>query len=135
MVVLSNRQKGFTVIELMVASILLITAISMVTLIYRSNVSTALAAERKIDGAVVHYFVVQEIKETLRVMDSQSGQGRWGEHDYQWRVVSVSERWSKAGYDAEVQSVRDAGRKLKLKIIEVQVNNTDTFEFSTLTWV
>ncbi|MCY7294378.1 PulJ/GspJ family protein [Alteromonas sp. a30] len=127
--------KGFTLIEVLIASVILFMAIALVSMAYKSGIRAEMAAEKHVFRAVALGFIEAAIKEELRASPSNtSGEGRWSRFEYSWKVVDVKEKWSKAGLDYESNTQVQFGRKVFLQYISVEINEVE-YEFTHLTWV
>ncbi|UAA39652.1 prepilin-type N-terminal cleavage/methylation domain-containing protein [Paraneptunicella aestuarii] len=130
----TNGQKGFTLLEVLVASLLLFMAIALVSLAYQTGLKSELSAERKVFRSIVVTFIQQSIAEDLRLRpDTKSGEGRWGQLSFQWQVVKEYSKWSETGFDVESNSQVELGRELHLKNIEINVEG-DVYEYTYLSW-
>ncbi|TMP45683.1 hypothetical protein CWB96_10895 [Pseudoalteromonas citrea] len=81
--------KGFTLIEILVASTILFTSIASVTLIYKSSLTASLKAEQRLEQAGVISILLREIQQDIRLNSKVSqltlqGEGSiWGV-EYSW---------------------------------------------------
>mgnify|MGYP005707633269 CR=1 FL=1 len=129
-----KTQNGFTLLEVLVASLILFMAIALVSLTYRTGLNAERAAEKKVFKSVVVRFIQQAIVEELRVRPGRnSGDGQWGELSYQWEVKKESGKWSKSGFDIETNTQVEMGRQLELKDINIDVEG-EIYEFTHLSW-
>lgn len=129
-----KQQVGFTLLEVLVASLILFMSIALVSMAYKTGINAEKAAEKKVYKSVMLRFVQQAIAEELRVKPNDaSGEGSWGDFSYQWMVVKTYEKWSKSGFDSESNSQVQLGRQLQLKDISIDVNG-EIYEYTHLSW-
>ena len=71
------RSRGFTLIEVMIASVILFASLVAITETYRTNVESSRRAEAVIRMATPLVLIVSEIRESLREdpLDRRSGSG------------------------------------------------------------
>jgi len=62
----SSQHSGFTLIEVMVAGLVLLVAIGLASVTYQSSLKTDSTAQNRIRDAVYLRFIEAEIKEQLR---------------------------------------------------------------------
>lgn len=128
------RQSGFTLIEVLVASLILFMAIALVSLAYRTGLNAERAAEKRVLKAVAMEFIKQTVVEELRIRpNASSGDGEWGEFSYNWKVNKRYEKWSKAGFDYETGSRQEFGRKLELLDVNIELEGEE-YAFTYLSW-
>lgn len=128
------NQRGFTLIEVLLASVLLFAAISLVTLAYSTAMQSERVVEKRVFKTIVVRFVEQAIAEQLRVRpEISSGSGKWGHFDYNWRIIARRKKFSKAGLDSEAGVYVEWGRKLQLTDIEITLGR-DSYVYTHLSW-
>lgn len=129
-----QQQNGFTLVEVLVASLLLFIAISLVTLAYRTGIQSERTVEKRVFKTAIIRFVEQNIAEQLRLQpDLSAGSGVWGEFEYDWQVLNRYEKLSKSGFNLEIESYAEIGRKLQLTEIEIAMGN-DSYVYAHLSW-
>ena len=127
-------QSGFTLIEVMVAGLLLFVAIGLASVTYQASLKTDMSAQNRIREAVHLRFIEAEIKEQLRQnpllkmgeVQSQSG-------DYAWAITQTFSKNAKAGFDTETGSDIGLGKQLILHQLSVELER-EPHEFVYLTW-
>lgn len=128
-------QKGLTLIEVLIASVLLFIAISLASVSYSISLKSQSSAARNIHDSMATQFIRAEISETLRTSPKlREGSGLWGNISYEWNVVDSYEKWSNAGYDQDARTTINFGRLLVLHRINVQLSNR-SFVFYELYWI
>lgn len=129
-----RRQSGFTLLEVLVASLILFLAIALVSLAYRTGLNAERAAENRVFKTAVLRFIQQAIAEELRIRPELSaGGGVWGEFSYNWKVANRHNKWSKAGFDIESNSFVEIGRPLHLNDISIEIDG-EGYAFTHLSW-
>lgn len=129
-----SKMKGFTLIEVLIASVILFMAIALVSMAYRGGLQAEAAAEKHVFKAVVLGFIEEAIKEEIRERPNKTaGEGTWGRFEYSWQVTDIKEKWSQAGVDIESNAEVQFGRKMFLHYINIEINNVE-YEFTHLTW-
>lgn len=129
-----GAQSGFTLIEVLIASVILFMSIALVSMAYKSSLRAERSAEKHVFRMVALGFIQEEVKEALRVRpQANSGTGVWGKFSYAWKVTEEKTKWSKEGFDLEARTEVQLGRKLFLKTIAIDVGES-SHEFTMLTW-
>lgn len=130
----SLKQSGLTLVEVLVASILLFTAISLASVTYRSATKTELSSENAIFRAVALGFIREMVSEELRVNPTaETGDGRWGKFEFSWEITDIKSKSAKAGFDIESNMQTELGRQLRLASIEITING-QVYEYEHLSW-
>lgn len=131
---LTQQQAGFTLIEVMVAGLLLFVAIGLASVTYQSSLKTDATAQNRIRDAVYLRFIEAEIKEQLRQNPLiKKGQVKWQADEYPWEVKQTFSKNSKAGFDTESGSDIAVGKQLLLHKLSVELERKN-HEFVYLTW-
>lgn len=129
-----NKYRGFTLLEVLVASLILAMAISIASLAYQTGLTAERVAEKKVYKASVLRFIKEAIVEEIRKRpDLREGEGDWGSFSYQWTIQKRFEKWSKSGFDLESNTNVEMGRKLQLLSISLDVDGEE-YEFTHLAW-
>lgn len=127
-------QAGFTLLEVLIAGLILFTAIALVSLAYRTGLQSERSAENRVFKTMAARYIEQDVAEQLRVQPQRtSGEGRWGRWQYEWRVTQRHSKWSKAGFDIETNTVVQVGRPLELLDVLIDVEGEE-YAFSYLSW-
>jgi len=130
----NSIQKGFTVIEVLVASMILFISIALVASIFQTNSRLTESGRNTVKRAFDQFFIAQQVKETLRVLPFQTdGQGIWSGYEYQWQIIDTKRSNTRQGIDEDTGLYSTTGRELFLRIILVQTDS-HAFEFNYLTW-
>ena len=130
----TQKQAGFTLIEVMVAGLLLFVAIGLASVTYQSSLKTDSTAQNRIRDAVYLRFIEAEIKEQLRQNPLlKMGQVRWQGDEYTWVITQTFSKNSMAGFDSESGSNIAIGKQLLLHQLSVELQRKN-HEFVYLTW-
>jgi len=130
----SYQQSGFTLIEVMVAGLLLFVAIGLASVTYQSSLKTDSTAQNRIRDAVYLRFIEAEIKEQLRQNPLlKKGQVKWQANEYPWVITQTFSKNSKAGFDTESGSNIAVGKQLLLHELNIELERKN-HEFVYLTW-
>lgn len=85
---LSANNKGFTLVEIMVASVILFTAITLLTFVYRTAILSSEKASNNVKINSMVTLIVSGVQSQIRgtnTKESLSGAGRIHGVDYQWQ--------------------------------------------------
>ena len=128
------QQTGFTLLEVLIAGLILFTAIALVSLAYRTGLQSERSAENRVFKTMAARYIEQNVAEQLRVQPQlTNGEGQWGRWQYEWRVTQRHSKWSKAGFDIETNTVIQVGRPLELLDVLIDVEGEE-YAFSHLSW-
>lgn len=131
---LLKRQRGFTLLEVLIAGLILFTAIALVSLAYRTGLQSERSAEKRLFKTMAAKYIEQSVIEQLRLQPQKdNGEGQWGQWQYEWRVENRYSKWSKAGFDIETNMVVQVGRPLELLEVTVDIEGEEHV-FSHLSW-
>lgn len=129
-----TEQSGFTLLEVLIAGLILFTAIALVSLAYRTGLQSERSAENRVFKTMAARYIEQNVSEQLRLQPTrESGEGRWGRWQYQWRVTERHVKWSKSGFDFETKTMVQFGRQLQLLDVLVDIEG-EAYGFSYLSW-
>ena len=137
-----HRNSGFTLIEVMVAAVILFASIAVVSMIYRGAFLSSEKANKHIVVSGVIPTALDEIRENLRLKGSDpateiEGSGELWLVSYHWVANQVS--FKAAPPALYWESNDDATEPLKYKLWKVQLvlffNGTrEYYEFNELSW-
>lgn len=84
----SQAECGFTLIEILVAMLILLTTISAVSMVYRTSVNSSLSASKNLVISANLSSIINSIKFQLRSesgeQDKYQGEGKYWKVDYYW---------------------------------------------------
>ncbi len=134
--------QGFTLIEILVASVILFSSIAAVTMIYRGAfISTEKANSHMIIAGVVPAVLIQ-VREQIRGMGNNTkttlnGNGSsWGT-EYQWEANQIAVKAAPPVFDMDSGDTITPAEKYKLWDVELNVSDrglTLHYEFKELSW-
>lgn len=97
-----NSLKGFTLIEVLVATIILFLFITMAAQIFRQSADASLKAERAVKVAALVPLVVENIRnqvEQAKSLGTLRGEGQLKEVRYQWKASLAQRKPPIEGFD------------------------------------
>jgi prepilin-type N-terminal cleavage/methylation domain-containing protein len=122
---MSHRDKGFTLVEVMIAAVIVFSAISIGMLVYR----TSIKAVDRIEANVVIADALPAIMATVKTQIAQQkrqGQGSFGNAiEYIWKTNEVKSSRNLTGFADETTGLLEYGRFL---VVLNSVELTITFE-------
>lgn len=138
---LNKKQKGFTLIEVLVASFILFLVIAAVTMVYRGALLSSHKAERTLQFSSL----VEPISEQIRLQLQSSantnselqGQGNMGAITFNWIATQAFQAKAPALLDAESGDITQENKTFKLWHIALQLelkNATRDYHFSEVSW-
>ncbi|WP_293748934.1 type II secretion system protein [uncultured Paraglaciecola sp.] len=139
----SNKvQQGFTLLEVLVASVILITSIAAISLAYRGALISSERADKNIQISGVIPIIVSAIAEDLRARDNGqvllSGEGTaWGAN-YSWKAELSEFKPPPEQFDIDVGHVVSYKPRFRLWAIELIVNFNGVkrpFFYSEVSWL
>ncbi|PCH94203.1 MAG: hypothetical protein COB83_12275 [Gammaproteobacteria bacterium] len=134
-----NKKKGFTLIEVLVASFILFLVIAAVTMVYRGAVLSSHKAER----ALQFSSLVDPISEQIRLQLQSSannelqGQGNMGAVTFNWLAIQAFQAKAPALLDAESGDISLGNKTFRLwhVTLELKLKNTvRNYQFSEVSW-
>jgi len=131
----ASKQRGFTLMEVLVAGIILFLVITTVTLIYRGAVLSSTKAESAviINGSLpaIINLVQAQIQSDMQAEKTQiSGEDSFGKVNYQWRARLLSAKGALPRYVPGGSPVEQP-KRYKLWGVELQIHyQGSTREFS-----
>ncbi len=108
-----RRSKGFTLIEVLIAGVILVSAISMATLVYRSSLLSSEKAERMTHMSSAMAILLDEVRDNIRngvVQDS----GRLLKVDYSWQAELIESGAPPSLVDPETSEVMNFEPRYRL---------------------
>ena len=138
---LNKNQKGFTLIEVLVASFILFLVIAAVTMVYRGALLSSHKAERTLQFSSL----VEPISEQIRLQLQSStntnselqGQGSMGAITFNWVATQAFQAKAPALLDAESGDITQGNKTFRLWHIALQLelkNAIRDYHFSEVSW-
>jgi type II secretory pathway pseudopilin PulG len=120
-----NKNSGFTLIEVLLAGVILFMVISSTTLIFKGALISSEKAERTaVFSSAIPYLldgVRQDIRGGNQAELSRRGEGRWLQIDYQWHADLLRSDAPPALIDPESGSEANFPARFKLWNVELTV--------------
>jgi len=137
---LPSKQKGFTLIEVLVASFILFLVIASITVVYRG----ALLSSGKAERTLLFSSFVEPISEQIRIQVQSSvnqeqleDQGTMGSISYDWSALVVYKAKAPEQFNLDTGEL-DKGKKTFLMwniTLHLQLGSaTRQYEFSEVSW-
>jgi len=136
---LNRNQKGFTLIEVLVASFILFLVIAAITMVYRG----ALLSSHKAERALQLSSLVEPISEQIRLQLQSStnnevqGQGSMGAITFNWSAIEAFQAKAPPSVDAEQGDIFQSEKTFKLWNITLELklkSATRNYDFSEVSW-
>ena len=128
-----KRQNGLTLIEVLVASLLLFVSLGVVSIIFQQNIFTQSQAVKYFD-ALEHFPSIQaQIRFELEQGHMQ-GQLKLGEQEYQWQASVIQQGMELIGVSPETGQQEGTTGILQLINISVTAPNNLEFEMKHTRW-
>ena len=87
------KQRGFTLLEVLLAGFILFLTISVTTLIYKGALLSSGKAERSLAisaaAPAIHRLVTEQVR-NIGVANNSLGDGRYGDIEYRWEAALIS---------------------------------------------
>ncbi|ATC93391.1 type IV pilus modification PilV family protein [Pseudoalteromonas tunicata] len=137
-----NQRAGFTLIEVMIASVILFSSISVLALIYKGVVVSTIKAEEHVSISFAVPFIQKEIRKNILSntkpdSESMSGQGNILNAKYKWSAnVTLYESPPKS-YDPETGALVTHPKKYKKWLVDlsISVNSTNqSYQYGEVSW-
>ncbi|MFT5813626.1 MAG: prepilin-type N-terminal cleavage/methylation domain-containing protein [Psychroserpens sp.] len=137
--IFNNKSKGFTLIEVLVASFILFLVLTSITMVYRGAMLSSGKAER----ALLFSSFIAPVSESIRMqlqsstLNKTNGQGSMGKITFNWTAIQTFQAQTPLSIDAENGLVNQSGKTFSLwdVTLQLQLNNTTReYTFSKVTW-
>ena len=129
-----HKISGLSLIEVLVAAVLLFASLSLATLAFNISIKTESSALNALKRSAEKRFVNELIAEQLRLRpQSDNGEGTFNGNSFQWKTINIHSKWSRAGFDIESNSEVEFGKFVSLKVIEINYLN-EKYIFKHLYW-
>ena len=133
-----RRQRGFTLLEVLLAGFILFITIAAMTMVYRGAILTSSKAEASLRMSAALPFIRPLVTDQIRAKaepDSRFGAGQYGTVNYSWTAI-VSHRGRPS---LEMLEVNGAGDVYEYLLWNVQLtlslnNRVEKYIFQEMTW-
>jgi len=128
----NKRSAGFTLIEVLVASIILFSAISLAAVSFSLSNKSIETAHSFSRVQQARFFIKELIMEVRRTNPSiDSGSGMWGGLSYVWSIKPAGQRKLQYGSSILPDEVLDTGMTVTVYAVEIEVDGKE-FEYEIL---
>lgn len=134
-----SNAKGFTLIEVMVAMLLLLSAIALTNAVYSNSVSATLKAERSLMLSQYLPMILAETRRQVRESNGEtnSGGGTLRGIEYRWKTELIERGAPPPRFDAEAREFRRYEQKFNLWQVSLDIEHqgrTQSVEFKEVSW-
>ncbi|MFC0117838.1 PulJ/GspJ family protein [Pseudoalteromonas xiamenensis] len=137
-----KRDTGFTLIEVLVASVILFSAVSVSALIYRNATMASIKATETLSFATQLKSTLSAIEDDIRVRSQStdtklSGQGTEDHFQYRWIAVLAEQASPPPRFDPDTGSFLPAKRSYKLWHVELTTTiagKSKEYDFYEMGW-
>ena len=137
---INNEIRGFTLIEVLVATVILFLFIAMAAQIFQQSATASLKAERAIKVSALVPLVVENIRNQIdntKSLGSLRGEGQIEEVKYRWQARLTQRKPPITGFDPLTLEFRSYGDKYNLWNVDLTVS-MGSYErhwvYEELTW-
>lgn len=136
----TNKAAGFTLIEVLVASIILFMFIMMASQAFSQSAQSSLKAERAVKVAGIVPLLVDNIKSEIfaaKTLADVVGEGHFQQVNYSWKATLVERKPPIEGFDPLLLDFRSYKDKYNLWRVDLTVS-VDKYQrhwvYEELTW-
>jgi type II secretory pathway pseudopilin PulG len=138
---LSTRSVGFTLIEVLIAGVIMIMVISSTLLIYQGALISSQKAERTVKISAAIPYLLESIRQEIRHSNAdepvKGGSGQWLSVHYSWSSELLEKRAAPAYFDPELGEETNFPARYKLwqVILTVAIEGYEKqYEFHEVSW-
>jgi len=140
---LKHNNSGFTLIEVMVAAVILFSVIATVSMVYRGAFLSSEKADGHIKVAAVIPSVLAIIQAEIRGKENEqknllTGKDSAWQVNYQWHAKLLEQKSPPKKYDAFTNKLASAAIKYKLWQVQLTLEHkgfTKHYQFKELSWL
>lgn len=136
-----GRTQGFTLLETLVAGLILFSALAVMTEVVRTSLGSSVSAEASLALSEAAAALRPQITDALRSADPgqgpQGGEGTYGDVGFAWRAEVIDQGRTLSLGSGEGVSADDQGRPVFLWAVELTVRagaRERRFPFQELSW-
>ncbi|CAH1568873.1 PilW family protein [Vibrio rotiferianus] len=128
-----NKQTGFTLIEALVASMILFAVVTSMSMLYQGTLKAEYKAKQAIESASVVPFVLDQIRYQIRYEEAKQGEGTFQGVYFQWEA---SELERKGGYFASglEDEYGEQRERFVLWSVTLKIDNRAPIVYKELSW-
>ena len=130
-----NNQAGFTLLEVLIASVILFSVIVTSTLVYRGAILSSDKAEQALSVSVAAHAIQRIVTDDFRQLTDRSqplGEGRYGEVTYSWRAEETHTGTRTGAVDGSTPAREFSLWQIHLTISKGKM--TKQFQYSEVSW-
>lgn len=128
-----KKHSGLTLIEVLIASMILFMALGLVAAVFQQNMQTQLQAEKYLQATQDYVTIQSQIRFQLKQGEHQ-GEIMTPAGSYSWTAELVEQRMEMAALDTEGGSRMTGQGSLRLYQVKVESSNKVNFEFKQAVW-
>lgn len=135
-----SKQQGFTLLEVLLATVILFTVLAVMTTVYRQAVLTSQKAEQRVAASSQVPFIIDTIAELIRNAEGQSqasGEGKLLGVSYHWQAQPVWRRHPTERPDTVSGEIRQPQRWFTLwqVTLTIQMQGAErSYNYQELSW-
>ncbi len=134
-----NKTKGFTLIEVLIASVILFTALSLSALAVKSLRQNSQQADKVIQSLIPLRPIVLSIQQELRkdAPESASGQGQYLDVNYEWVAETLSFRSPLEQMNPDTGQIERSPDRYRLYQVTLQLEfqgRQSSYTYKELAW-
>lgn len=138
---MTPRQAGFTLLEILVAALILFSVLATMTEVLRTALGSSVSAEASLALSEAAAALRPQVTEALRAGDpqagAQDGAGTYGETAYRWRAEAIDQGETLPFPDTMASEGMEQRRTVSLWNVNLTVSHgarERTFTFLELSW-
>lgn len=136
----SIKRQGFTLLEVLVASVIMIAVLSVTAVSFQSARRSSESALATLEMLAPLPLITDTIKAQIRAnpIDSLHGNGQFKGVTYNWQAKTILFRAAPSGYDAENDVKITFAPRYRLYDVNLTLtlaNKTEHFQFKAVSWL
>lgn len=135
------KSKGFTLVETLIAGLILFMILSVATMIYRNAISSSIKAQDRLTVSKSVPFLIEKIQLEIRRSSPQqsslNGKGILLGTDFDWQANVIENGSPPAEFDPITKEYVVQSSKFKLWLVSVSISSgsyTFKSEYNELSW-
>lgn len=135
-----HKSRGFTLIEVLVASFILFLVIAAITMVYRGATLSSFKAQRVLQFSALVGPISEQVRIEVRNSEQGSelnGQGKMGGIDYTWQANLVEQSTAPLRYNVDSGEYEAGDKIFGLVLIDLQLklnNGIRDYQFHEVHW-
>lgn len=135
-----NKDKGFTLIEVLVAGVILIVVISVMTFIYRTAVISSIKASDNVNISGSMELIVATIQSKIRSVNStneMSGKGVIDDVEYHWHTTLIANKGAPSSFESESGALVENKKNFYLWQVDLTLNSKSLikdYQYNEISW-